>query len=119
MSNKSRLQTNNTNLQELINKANALPDAGGGSVKTCTVGVSLDAPALMAPIAYYTDSNMIIQSVSLSDSNTLTVPIGTLLVTAGGSLIDSITGDGEKLAYNGGISVFKINGASAIAVVPM
>lgn len=42
MSNKSRLQTNNTNLQALIDKANALPDAGGGSgggsVETCAVG---------------------------------------------------------------------------------
>ena len=40
MSNKTRLQTNNTNLQTLIDKANALPDAGsgsGGSVETCTV----------------------------------------------------------------------------------
>ena len=39
MSNKSRLQTNNTNLQELINKAENLPDAGGsgGSIETCTV----------------------------------------------------------------------------------
>jgi hypothetical protein len=42
MSNKSRLQTNNTNLQALINKANSLPDAGGGSggnVETCTVTI--------------------------------------------------------------------------------
>ena len=30
MSNKSRLQTNNTNLQALIDKANSLPDAGSG-----------------------------------------------------------------------------------------
>lgn len=41
MSNKSRLQTNNTNLQELINKAENLPDAGsgssGGGIETCTV----------------------------------------------------------------------------------
>lgn len=32
MSNKTRLQTNNTNLQSLIDKANALPDAGSGGV---------------------------------------------------------------------------------------
>lgn len=32
MSNKTRLQTNNTNLQALIDKANALPDAGSGGV---------------------------------------------------------------------------------------
>ena len=43
MSNKTRLQTNNTNLQALIDKANALPDAGSGggaSVETCTVTIS-------------------------------------------------------------------------------
>lgn len=42
MSNKTRLQTNNTNLQLLIDKANALPDAGSGggaSVETCTLVV--------------------------------------------------------------------------------
>ena len=47
MSNKTRLQTNNTNLQALINKANALPDAGGsgggGSVETCTLIVTSPA----------------------------------------------------------------------------
>lgn len=31
MSNKSRLQTNNTNLESLIEKANTLPDAGAGA----------------------------------------------------------------------------------------
>jgi hypothetical protein len=45
MSNKSRLQTNNTNLQALIGKANALPEAGGGSgsvedVDTCNVVIN-------------------------------------------------------------------------------
>lgn len=39
MSNKTRLQTNNTNLQALIDKANALPDAGSASVETCTVTI--------------------------------------------------------------------------------
>lgn len=47
MSNKLRLQTNNTALQGLIDKANALPDAGGGSgsVKTCTVTISFTGSA--------------------------------------------------------------------------
>lgn len=41
MSNKSRLQTNNINLQALVNKANALPDAGGsGSMRTCTITIN-------------------------------------------------------------------------------
>lgn len=42
MSNKSRLQTNNTNLQALIDKANTLPDAGGsGGGGTMTVSVTV------------------------------------------------------------------------------
>ena len=43
MSNKTRLQTNNTNLQALIDKANALPEAGsgGGGVETCTVTLTV------------------------------------------------------------------------------
>ena len=47
MSNKSRLQTNNTNLQALINKANALPEAGsggGGSAEGCVLELLADAP---------------------------------------------------------------------------
>lgn len=42
MSNKTRLQTNNTNLQVLIDKANALPEAGsggGGNVETYAIKV--------------------------------------------------------------------------------
>lgn len=56
MSNKSRLQTNNTNLQELIGKANALPDADSGSgdgasVETCTVEITSDDGCISACIA--------------------------------------------------------------------
>ena len=63
MSNKSRLQTNNTNLQALIAKANALPSAGsggssgGGSLETCTVTIT----GLADPDTYihYIDDNFI------------------------------------------------------------
>lgn len=48
MSYLTQLQTNNTNLQACINKANALPEAGsgggGGSVETCTVNISSEIP---------------------------------------------------------------------------
>lgn len=52
MSNKSRLQANNTNLQALIDKANALPNAGGGggsgssgSVETCNLAITTSSSA--------------------------------------------------------------------------
>jgi hypothetical protein len=65
MSNKSRLQTNNTNLQALIDKANALPDAGsgsGGEVETCTIRL-LASPSVtnqtMQVIASIYENNII------------------------------------------------------------
>lgn len=57
MSNKTRLQTNNTNLQALIDKANALPEAGGGSgggsLDTCTLRVlNSDGRFRVSTVAY-------------------------------------------------------------------
>lgn len=49
MSNKTRLQTNNTNLQSLIDKANSLPDissGGSASIETCTVNITSDNNAI-------------------------------------------------------------------------
>lgn len=64
MSNKTRLQTNNINLQALIDKANALPDAGsgGGSVETCTV-----------TITDMTDSHRVFATTTIVDNNVETV----------------------------------------------
>lgn len=60
MTNKSRLQANNENLQSLIDKANQLPDAGGGggSAETCYIEINCDAPARDACTATYTNSSM-------------------------------------------------------------
>jgi hypothetical protein len=65
MSNKSRLQTNNTNLQALIDKANALPEAGGSSgsvedVDTCNVVINTHhAPGVEMKIIGYTVLGMV------------------------------------------------------------
>lgn len=53
MSNKSRLQTNNTNLQALIDKANALPDAGSGGSETCELTITTSAMDVPLPITIY------------------------------------------------------------------
>lgn len=69
MSNKTRLQTNNANLQSLINKANTLPEAGGGSsgggVETCTVTItSFDTLTSYAYTAY--ENNNLVAKGSVS-----------------------------------------------------
>jgi len=69
MSNKTRLQTNNTNLQALIDKANALPDAGGGSggggdLETCTLTLSSMGVPTGDEIVYYIDDTLTLQQSS-------------------------------------------------------
>lgn len=57
MSNKSRLQTNNINLQALIDKANALPDAGGsGGGDPEYFTVTINDMAASAGFYYLSDS---------------------------------------------------------------
>ena len=75
MSNKTRLQTNNTNLQALIDKANALPDAGSASVDTCTV-----------TITDRTDERRVFATTTIVDNNVETVytNVGDYLLEDGG-----------------------------------
>lgn len=61
MSNKTRLQTNNINIQSLIDKANSLPDAGsggGGSAESYTVTIegSQNFPLSFSANAYFYDA---------------------------------------------------------------
>lgn len=54
----STLQSNNTDLQAILNTINELPSAGGGggSIETCTVEIVADGPA-RDTIIYWVDGN--------------------------------------------------------------
>lgn len=124
MSNKSRLQTNNTNLQALINKANALPEAGGGGsggMETCTVTATQPGgPTPVIPYIVYTNSNMEIVSEDLTDALTLTVVKGTILLGIDGSSMDNVvSGDASIIHHYGTQTSFQINGNATIEIVPM
>lgn len=116
MSNKSRLQTNNTNLQELINKANALPDAGGGggSVESCTITIT---PYIMlaptSPTYWYTDAETItIKSLSTQDA-TIAVPKNSIIVILGWSSDSTTTGSCSQIFYNSMYAAYQITGDCA------
>lgn len=83
MSNKSRLQTNNTNLQALIDKANSLPDAGSG-LETVTITLECNAPVAEDVYVYYVDGSSTAQSTlfpaALADGKQITVQKNSLLV---------------------------------------
>ena len=119
MSNKSRLQTNNTNLQALINKANNLPDAGsggsdGGSVETCAVTILLDSPlAVENPscTVYYTNGSNTVQNYILDNpifgsSFTIEIAKNTIIYSPDMSLAYREGQQPEEIALN----VFFITG---------
>lgn len=114
MSNKTRLQTNNTNLQTLINKANSLPEAGGsgggGSVEMCTVTIVVNAPNFNDFTVYSSDSNLQIVTTTIPGrtGGTFQAAKGTIAVVTPweGATLDSnqIYGSG----HNGGIGAWII-----------
>ena len=114
MSNKSRLQTNNTNLQALIDKANALPDAGGGSVESCTITIVPDvmmAPG--SPTYWYTDAEtMTIKSLSTQDA-TITVPKNSIIVIIDWSSYSTATGSCSQIFYQNMCTAYQITGDCA------
>lgn len=59
----SQLETNTTSLQTLLDKVNALPEAGGASVETCTVRLySTDGAVCLTGYAYTSiDDNGVMQ----------------------------------------------------------
>lgn len=111
MSNKTQLQTNNTNLDALITRVNAakdtaasLPDAGNGSgsgnIETCTV--TLTVPNITC---YYIDGNTLELKTTTTtydnDTTTITVPINSIIAiyNSGSSVITS-TGSYSDLFSN-------------------
>lgn len=144
MSNKSRLQTNNENLQSLIDKANQLPDAGGGGAAggACDFSVTLlDRESSVLPayctISYLDETsspNMYIINMATTTS-TLTATISArinslVVVSVPGAAINnvmqtaiSITGDCITATKGiSGIALFPsaipflVNGSSSVSI---
>lgn len=57
MSYNTDLQTNNTNLQSILDTINALPEAGSGSIQTAAVTISIEAPLSMVGSLCYVSSD--------------------------------------------------------------
>lgn len=126
MSNKTTLQSNNalisqsnTNLQALINTANALPDAGsggsgGGSVETCTITITPDGMISPdSPTYWYTDAEtMTIKSLSTQKA-TIMVPKNSIIVIVNWTSSSMVTGSCNRIFYSGGHTAYQITGDCA------
>lgn len=120
MSNKSRLQANNTNLQALITKANNLPDAGGGtgggSIETCYVQINCFAPAMDESVATYTNANMesATRTFAIMDGARIELAKGTILTLSPWTGTDRINGECTRLFSSITGGAYIISGESTI-----
>jgi hypothetical protein len=75
MSNKTRLQTNNNNLQSILNTVNSLPSGGssGGSVETCTVSIDFSGlfSGQVLSITYTRENSGIIEPIMTFEIETV------------------------------------------------
>lgn len=125
MSNKTQLQTNNTNLDAIIARVNAakntaasLPEAGsggsgGGSVETCTV---TSTATTNNKSVYYTEGSGNLQNVTMSINEvaTFTVLKNTIMYVNNASTV-SVSGDCTTLFNTMGKGIFVISGDCTIS----
>lgn len=67
------LNSHNTQIQNLINKANELPEAGGGggSIELCTVTITLFGPSAGDMNVYYTNGSSGLMQVEITGASTV------------------------------------------------
>ena len=88
MSNKTQLQTNNTNLDALISRVNAaknvaasLPEAGGSGGSLETVTVTFEEFPDPGSVVYYVDGSQTLQTTDIQQGLSITAQKNTILVT--------------------------------------
>ena len=102
MSNKSRLQANNTNLQALIAKANTLPNAGGGGGSTETITITITGFPDPGMEIWYLDGTMTLCQEEISKGSSFTIMKGTLLVVT-----SCTTSSWMGLTHIGGNAIYR------------
>lgn len=122
MSNKSRLQTNNTNLQTLIDKANALPDAGSGGGSGVEGWSGIITPQMAFPVqltVHYTDPSMNTQTKTInSDAKTTIEVAANTIVFIRGNMCNATSGC-TKLGGGSGEYAYQITSNNFILTVPL
>ena len=99
---KSKLQASNTNLQEILDAVNALPEAGSGgnSFETCTVRIDVVTAHLYGYCATCFENGNIVTKSSLPDTSNGTFIIDNVICGKDFALIFTIR-NGAPLINNG------------------
>lgn len=120
MSNKTQLQTNNADLQSLIDRINtakdtaaSLPEAGGGgggSLETCTVSLRIDGPTMGDTLVYYTNENQELATETFKSSITIKCLKNSIISINNGGMGVNTSGSLEVLYRRGECLVLHVFG---------
>lgn len=120
MSSKTQLQTNNTDLQSLIDRVNAakdiaasLPEAGGGgSLETCTVSLETDGPTIEDILVHYINENQELATETLTFKSSITIKClkNSIISTNNGGMEVNTSGSLEVLYRRGNCLVLHVFG---------
>ena len=124
MSNKIQLQTNNADLQSLIDRVNAakdiaasLPEAGGGgSLETCTVSLGMDGPTANDSLVYYTNENQELATETFKSSITIKCLKNSIISTNNGGTRVNTSGSLEVLHRRGDCLVLHVFGDGTVVI---
>lgn len=124
MSNKTQLQANNTTLDALITRVNAvkdvassLPEAGNGNSTIETATVTLNTLSYISNCAVYYISDSGIETATHQNSPFVCATPSIFVCNHGGTAI-STNGDVSLLSTGIHLAVFAINGAGTITLTP-
>lgn len=111
----SKLSINNSDLQEILDAVNALPEAGGGgggsSVETCTVTIETNGPpAPGTPTFYYVNGSTITPRAITTGDSTLQVLKNSIMAITEWNGYSETTGSCNELRYGGAIAIYEILG---------
>lgn len=115
MSNKTQLQTNNTNLSNLIETLRG--KASGGSVETCTLTINCTATSIGKVTLHYIDTNGEYQTYSSESGSISLLKNSMIYVSKDGANCKFSTQGGLTLLYSPDTisSIFKINEDATIS----
>lgn len=124
MSNKTQLQTNNADLQSLIDRINAakdtaasLPEAGGGdSLETCTVSLGIEGPTMTDSLVYYINENQELATEIFRSSITIKCLKNSIISTNNGGMGVETSGSLEVLYRLGTCLVLHVFGDGNVVI---
>lgn len=94
----STLQSNNTDLQAILNTINELPEAGG--IETCTGTLTINGQSPEKPVFYYVNANMELASINGDITGVTFNPIkNSIIFSCNWTSMSSFTGSISLINY--------------------